>query len=341
MTINRFWGRPGWREILRQGEGEGGAGGGTGGEAAGGDGGAGGEGTGGDGGTGGEGAGGTGGEAPWWKGDRFNDQTRQMLQAKGLTVDDPVEAIGKLADFYSNAEKRLGKPADQLMDRPKEGQDVAEWLKANGDVFGIPETAEKYDIAKPEAWPKDQPWDEQLEGVARTKAHELGMTQAQMAGMTELFAGHMAKMVGDAETEAGLANTRLQEALQSDWGDQYSAKVAQAQQAASAIAAEAGLDGDAISALSGVLAAKTGDANTIKMFAAIGQMMGDDSAAGMRTGGSTLGVTPADARSELEAMMKPDSDYQKAIKAKRIGQPGHDFDRLHKRYTELSKLAAG
>ncbi|OWV39401.1 hypothetical protein [Mameliella alba] len=334
--MNRIFGlAPAWRELLREGEG---AGGGGGEDTAGG---AGGEdttaGAGGadtvPGGAGGEGA------STWWEDKRLAD-ARPQLEAWGLTTDDPVDAVAKLSKMERDAQKKLGKSADQLMDRPAEGQDVGEWLRQNGELFGIPEAADKYELQKPEGWPKDAPWDDTLEQAARAKGHELGLSQSQMQGMTALYAEHVASLFGSAETDAAAANEALRTTLQKDWGGQYDAKVAQAQMAASAVAEAAGIDGDGLKALGDLLAGKTGDAQTIKLFAAIGDMMGEDTLQLSKGQGNTLGDTPADARAELQAMMAPDSDYAKAAAAKRAGRPSPDFDRLHKRYTQLTALAA-
>lgn len=276
----------------------------------------------------------------WWEDKRFEGDARTQLEALGLTTDDPLDAVAKLSQMERAAKKKFGKSVDQLLDRPAEGQDAAEWLRQHGEVFGVPEKPDGYKIDKPEDWAKDQPWDDKLEASARAAGHDLGLSQAQMAGMTSVYAKHIAGLMGSAEAEAGAAGDALRTALQSDWGDQYDAKVSQAQLAASAVADAAGIDGDGLRSLSDMLAGKVGDAQAIKLFAAIGDMMGEDTLQLTKGQGNTLGVTPADARSELQAMMAPGSAYQKAAEAKSKGRPSPDFDRLHKRYGELNKLAA-
>lgn len=334
--MNRIFGlAPAWRELLREGADGAGGGGGdpvpgvSGADSTVGAGGA-------DTVTGGAGGEGT---ATWWEDKRLAD-ARPQLEALGLTTDDPVDAVVKLSKMERDAKKKFGKAPDQLMDRPAEGQDVTEWLRQNGELFGIPEEADRYDLQKPESWPKDAPWDDKLEAAARAKGHELGLSQAQLAGMTALYAEHVGGMLGSFEAEAGAASEALRTALQSDWGDQYDAKVAQAQLAASAVAEAAGIDSDGLKSLGNLLAGKVGDPQAIKLFAAIGEMMGEDSLQMTKGQGNTLGVTPADARAELQAFMAPDSDYAKASDLKRQGRPSPDYDRLHKRYTELNALAA-
>ncbi|QPM89151.1 hypothetical protein [Pseudooceanicola algae] len=342
MTFE-LWNQWRFRRFLET-AGEGGAGGagagdGGGGEGAGGTGaGAGQDGQGDAGGDGGAAA-----EKPWWEGAGFDEKQRQLLTAKGLTVDDPVAAMAKLTTLYGHAESRLGKPADQLMDRPGKDGDVSDWLRANGDLFGIPEKADGYDIKPPESWPKDAKWDSDLEAAARTKGHELGLNARQMQGMVELYAGAVAKLDAGASQDLEQASAQLQSELQADWGDTYGAKVTLAQQAAQAVAEAAGLDSDGLLAIAQVLKKGTGDANTLRLFAAVGEMMGEDSLPNLLGNGAGLSSTPAEARAELEAMMGPDSEYSKAVAAKRGGKPGADaeFKRLHERRQHLEKMVSG
>jgi hypothetical protein len=256
----------------------------------------------------------------------------------GLTVDDPVEAIAKLTDMEANAQRKLSKPADQLMDRPAEGQDVAEWMKANGDMFGIPEDADGYTVERPKDWPKELPWNSDLEAEARKIAHEHGISGKALQAFSDLQAQTMLKLVGDADLELQSAATELQTELQKDWGDQYPAKVAAAQQAASVVAEAAGLDQDGIANLASVLKPKVGDANTIRMFAAIGDLMGEDGAAALNNGGNnTLGTTPAEARAELQKMRAEGGEYYEAVKK----QDRSALAQLKPKMEQLQKLASG
>lgn len=281
--------------------------------------------------------------AKWWEdAKRFDGDTQKFLAVKGLTVDDPVEGMAKLAKIARHSEQRLGKPADQLMDRPAKDQSIAEYIKANPDVFGIPENAEGYKIEPPENWPKDAPWDTKLEGKAREVGLELGLNSEQLQGLTNMMADmRLSEMQEDKESLEQITQ-KLEGDLRKDWGDQYQAKIEQSKQAFAVVAEAAGLDDAAQLAASQVLAEKGGDPMVIKLFAAIGDMMGDDFAAGLGSGGGggRIGTTPAEARQELEAMMAPESDYMKAMdKMRKSGQRG-DYDRLNERYHHLNKIAA-
>lgn len=279
--------------------------------------------------------------AKWWEdGKRFKPENQRLLTAKGLTVDDPLDALARLSDIARHAEQRLGKPADQLMDRPAKDQDIAEYLRQNGELFGIPEKPEDYKIARPESWPKDAPWDDKLEGRAREIGHKLGLSASQLQGMTDLIAEDRAAQMAELDRELAAANDRMQQELQRDWGDQYAAKVGQARQAMTILAEAAGLDQEGILNVSQALAAKTGDAAVIRLFATIGEMAGDDMAAALRGGGG-IGTTPAEARARLQEMIAPGSDYMKAQEAKRKTGQTREFDRLHAEYLRLNKIASG
>ncbi|PIL20540.1 hypothetical protein P775_08400 [Puniceibacterium antarcticum] len=287
------------------------------------------------GGTGGDGSGAAGGGADggaksWWEGEKFSASQREQLTALGLTVDDPLDAVVRLADMESNAKKKLGKPADQLISKPGKDQDVADWMRENASVFGIPEAADKYTIEKPQDWPKDAAWDTDMEAKARELGHKMGLNGSQLQGVVNLYAEKMAGMLTGAEKDLETSSAELRADLQKDWGDQYGSKVALAQQAASVLAEQAGLDSTGLMNIAQVLQGATGDANTLRLFATIGEMMGEDRMIQMPGNGGGLGTTPAEAQTQLNAMLKPDSDYAKAVADKRAGKPG-----AAARYTEM------
>ncbi|MGS4947425.1 hypothetical protein ACVDG3_18255 [Meridianimarinicoccus sp. RP-17] len=276
--------------------------------------------------------------AKWWEGEKLSDTQRQHLTAKGLTVEDPTEAIARLTDMHRHAEQRLGVSADQLMTRPKDGQDVSEWMRENAKVFGLPENADGYDTSEAlKGLPKDISLDKDLEAQAKQIAFETGVPPAALNRFVGLYAEHVGKLVADADTQLAAANAEMMTALQNDWGRETPAKLAQARQAAQVIATKAGLDQNALQDLSGALSEKTGNANAIKMFAALGEMLGDDTMLGAGAGAQTMGTTPAEARAELASMRSPEGAYFKAV------QSGNraEIDRLNATIERLTKIAAG
>ena len=317
----------GGARILRAPEGEGAGGGGEGGQGEG----AGtGEGEGQP--TGGEGEG-DGQGAKWWEGDGLTGQQRETLTALGLTVDDPVAAVARLTDMEMAAKKKLGRPADQLMEKPGEGK-VLDWMRQNGEMFGIPEAPDKYEVSQPESWPKEAGWDTDFETQARALAHEHGVSQGALAAFTNLYAEKIGATLGAAEQDLQLANSQMMGALEKDFGAQTPARIASAQQAASLVAEAAGLDSAAMQNIAAVLKPKVGDAGTIRLFAAIGDMLGEDT---MQGGGETpMGMTPAAARAELAKLQAKGGEWYEATGARDKAA----MERLQPKMDQLRKLAA-
>lgn len=252
--------------------------------------------------------------AKWFEAERFKPHA-DWLAAKGMTVDDPIDALDKAVKIGTGAETYLGRPADQLMTRPAAGEDPSAWLKSNAAALGLPTTAEAYEIEKP-ALPDGVAWDGALEAQARTIALEHGIPPKALSAFVGAYAERITALVDGANSDLAAANSAMMTELESQWGQATPAKLAQAQQAAAAIGAKAGIPAEGIQALAASLKPKIGDAGIIRMFAAIGDMMGEDSLAaapGAPTGG--FATTPAEARQKLAAMNAPGSDWYKAAQA--------------------------
>lgn len=280
---------------------------------------------------------GAGAGAKWWEDAKFSDDQRQFLTVKGLTVDDPNEAVQKLIGIGQNADRRFGKPLDSVIDKPKEGQTVTDWMREQKDLFGLPAAAEDYKIERPKELSEGIAWDKDFEGAARGKAFELGLTPAQLQGMTGLYAEKVQSIQQAAADMDAAANTAMMADLTKDWGAQTNAKMTLARQAAGVVAEKAGLDTAALEGISGLLTTKAGgDAATIRLFAALGEMMSEDKAVGMGDGGS-LGMTPADARAKAAQMRAPGGAYFEAAKV----QNRDELRRLTPEMQRLDKLAVG
>ncbi|MBY5988211.1 hypothetical protein [Roseovarius atlanticus] len=276
---------------------------------------------------------------PWWQDKRFDEGVQTQLKALGLTVDDPLDAISRLTQMEKSAKQKLGANPNDLIAKPKDGQDVAEWLRSNAETFGIPENAEGYEVKRPDDWPKDMPWSDDMEQQARKIAHEEGLSGKALQRMTDLFADHVKGIHQGADEELARANATMMQDLQKDWGDQANAKMAQAQQAASMLAQAAGLDEAAMGNLAEALKPKIGDANTIRLFAAVHKMAGEDGL--VLPGGAPSGaMTPAEARAEIEKMKSPDSDFAKLRRDATEGKRKDEFQKANKRWQELHKIAS-
>lgn len=274
--------------------------------------------------------------AKWWEGDRFADPARQYLTAKGLTVDDPLEALPKLVDIASNAEKRIGKGLDSILDRPAKDQPYTDWVAKNREALGLPADEKAYQVAKPETWPKDAPWDDAGEGKLRAIGVKYGIPQDAVQEIVNFQAETALATYKQASDMGEAAKRELMAALEKDYGDQVKTVIHQARLGAQFIGEKAGLDVEAIANLSDVLTEKVGDANAIRAFRVIGEMLGDDSALGLGKGG-TLTTTPAEARAELARQQSPEGEWYKATAANNRAE----IERLKPTIDRLNRIAAG
>lgn len=292
------------------------------------------------GGDGGQGDGQGGGASPkWFEGDAFTAEMRDFIGAKGWADKEVNDVLPAMIRSYHGAEKLLGAPRESLLQRPKDGQDVSEWIRSNADVFGIPKDPDGYEVKPPKDWPKDAKWNSDLEAAAKTRAHQLGLTPAQLQGMTEVYAQSVARMSGDIETQLQTATAAMMADLQKDWGEATEAKVGRAAQAAQALATQAGFGQDELAAVTQLLATKTGDARTIRLFAALADAMGDDGLPGGQTGSGGGGgfTTPETAKSELDRLTAPGGEYYEATQKR----DRDAIKRLQPRIEALTKAAAG
>lgn len=270
----------------------------------------------------------------WYEHDGIEDDDRSFLTKKGLATDDADAPLAKLIKGWRSAEKHLGKAPDSIMDRPAKDQSLGEYLRQHGDVFGVPKTADEYQIAKPEL-PKGVEWNADLEAAARTVAHEQGMSQAAFQSMVDVMTASQIAEQKRYDDGFAAANQAMTAELTKEWGAQYAAKAEQARRALAHIGERAGLSADQMLDATTALEAKTGSASLLKLFATIADGIGEDSLVTGSGGGA--GSTPAEARQELELMKQPDSDYQKAIQSGDRAMVA----KLNERRAILVKIATG
>jgi len=188
---------------------------------------------------------------------------------------------------YVNAEKLIG--ADKIV-VPKDGV----FDQAARAKLGIPEKPDGYKITQPQL-PEGMEWDANFEKAALTKAHELGLTPAQVQGLIELYGGQRASEFGNLAQTQEQAREAAASALKKEWGNAYSVKLDNAAKAARMVGGDA-----LIEALSSSGAGNNPE--IIRAFAKIGAMMGEDK---MRMGqASGFGLTPEEARVEAQKLMK-------------------------------------
>lgn len=273
--------------------------------------------------------------AKWWE--KLPEQQRAYLTPKGLTTDDPMEALPRLIEIAAHAEKRIGKGLDSIIEKPAKGQSYADWARANAEALGLPAEAAAYEVKPPADWPKDLPWNAEGEAKARELAFKYGIPREAH----EAYIGLQAQMVREMDEAAtkGIAEAReaMMTDLRRDWGTQTDAKLTQARQAMQYLAEQAGIGNDGIEALAATLSAKTGDAGVMRIFAKVAELMAEDTGFAVGRGQQSFGMTPAEARAEIARFEAPDGPYGKAFANNDMRQ----LAALKAKRDELYKIAAG
>lgn len=286
--------------------------------------------------AGGEGGGTT---TSWFEDQRIGDDARTWMTAKGLTnTADPVEAVTKLIGMGQAADRRFGRPIDQVIDKPGKDQPLAEWRKAHAETFGLPADPTGYEIARPEGLPEGIAWNDGLADKMRSLAFERGLAPDDVKAMTEMYAGYVAEVDQNLDRDMREAETKLNAELDKLWGKDAEVHKTRARQAASALAEQAGLDADGIKSVVGLLSSgDPGQTLALRMFAALGDMMGEDKGIGLRSGASSFGMTKEEAQSEFTKFMAPDGEWAKASAAR----DSEAIDRLRPQFERLARAASG
>lgn len=272
--------------------------------------------------------------AKWWEGAPENQ--RQFLTAKGLTLDDPTQVLPKVIDIAANLEKRIGRGMETIIDRPAKDEAFGDWARKNAAALGLPEKEDGYTVQKPDFWPKDAPWDEKLEGAARSLAFKHGLPPAAFQEFVNLQAQTMKGLMDGADTALATARENMMTELNRDWGTQTGARITQAKQGLQYVAEQAGLSSEATQAALGTLSEKAGDAAAIRMFQKIGELLGNDTIV-QGAGGMGFGTTPAEARAQLAKMRAPDGEYAKAVQTNNRAE----LARLTPLVDRLTKISTG
>lgn len=238
-----------------------------------------------------EGAAGAGAAAasPWY-GANAPDEIKGFVQTKGW--DTPDKAIKS----YQNLETLLGQDkAGKALYLPKDDADAEGWAKVF-DRLGRPSDPKGYELPKPDG--DDGKFAEEMAPVL----HELGLTKRQAQALAQKWNERSARLNAELDAKAK-ADAEAQEAeLRREWGSRFDAELARGKQAATAF----GIDADMLNAIE----AAAGYGKTMKLFAAIGAKIGEDSfTAG---NGASGGMSSAAGKVRMEQLSK-DSDFAQRL----------------------------
>jgi hypothetical protein len=275
-----------------EGGGEGGGGGGVA-DLLGGDGGAG-AGQGGEGGGGGQGEGG-----PWYAG--LSDQAvgEGQLSDRAWLENKKYADLPTLVKTTRELEGRF-LAGDKIV-MPKDG-DAPEVFDSFYKAIGRPESADAYEIPVPEG----QELDEGFAGKIKDAAFKAGVPAGMMKPLAEAFNAHIVELQQNAEAQAAEAKRAGVAEVKTEWGDKFTANIANANKAMRML----DLDAEKI----GKMESGMGTADTLRLLSRLGAGMGEDVLLG---GGAAkvFSVSPAEARTELENMAK-DADLRAKVIAK-------------------------
>lgn len=164
---------------------------------------------------------------------QFYESLPETLQANETLKN--AKSIHSLADQLVNAQSALG---SKRLQAPQEDWGSEEWesfydnIRPEGAEYGIPEEVTIGD----EVVPVDLP-DEALQEFVDFSA-DLGLSQQQFDQLYEAYVGMTLEQQETIESSIEEAVSEARKSVQLDWGDQYDANLAQANQAYEAMASE-------------------------------------------------------------------------------------------------------
>lgn len=145
---------------------------------------------------------------------------REWLAKQGFVSDTgnlTVEGFTKLGKHVHNQEKLIGN-AIRIPGKDATPEEREAFL----NKLGRPPAADKYELTVPKDLPPELPYDGEAAKAFTSKAHELGLTQAQAAGLHDWFAGQQ------VETFKGYATQQVEQKsakakaavtmLEKEWG---------------------------------------------------------------------------------------------------------------------------
>jgi hypothetical protein len=227
--------------------------------------------------------------APWY-GEITNPELKAWADNKQFK--DPATTF----ESYKNLEKMVGAPADQLIRKPKDANDV-EGIKAYRTALGVPDAPEKYEITSPSGpagadfvkWAANTFLDA---GIPKEAAGTI------VAKWNEYATAEIAKMDAQAKTE--FANGMVQ--LKDQWGGAYDQRVELAKRALRTFGTEIGIKDIGDAGFQALEKGAGGGVQLIKLLAAVGARTSEDTFQGGTPPQFTITKEQADAKiAELRA----------------------------------------
>lgn len=217
-----------------------------------------------------------------WLGEGVKPEVLGYVQNKGWKT--PLE----MADGYMNLEKAMGSHRLAL---PKDEKDEAGWGKVF-DAMGRPKAPADYKLPVPEGH------DPKFAGAAAEVMHKVGLLPRQAQALAGWWNEQQVAMAKQQEQDAAQAFEAGMTKLKSEWGGAFTEKVEAAKRAARVF----GIDGETFDKYEKTIGAEA----TTKLFARIGEALGEHKSVGMDTIGSPAAgaLTPDQAKAELARLQQ-------------------------------------
>ena len=225
-------------------------------------------------------------QTSWHSG--FDQETSGWLENRGLTKLDEKSAIPELVKGFRNAEKYIGTPADKLLKIP-------DWDKADKveldqiySKLGRPNDPKEYNLPVPEGFTHD------FADWAKGTFHEAGLSARQASAVTAKWNEYVAGIMEGDDASKAQAMKDQEAGLRNEWGDAYDKYDSMAANAINSL----GVKDNQLAALRDSL----GFDGAMKMFANIGEKIGEAQYVSGEGRGGNGPMTPAQAVSKISQL---------------------------------------
>lgn len=219
----------------------------------------------------------------------FADNWRESLPEDIRT--DPT--IGNIKDLPTamkmlvNAQKMVG---SEKIAVPGPDAGDEQWQ----DVFkrlGKPDTVDEYNITRPQDWPEDMPYDEQMQKQFLEQAHKLNLLPAQAKGLLDWYNQNGLAAIQQQTQKQKEAMSEAQNTLRQKWGEKYQEKYDKAERFVETFASE--------EAAKSLVKRFRNEPAVIEMFAEAAESISED----VFRGAQPATFTPTEAQTEINRIL--------------------------------------
>ena len=260
----------------------------------------------------------TAGQAKWY--DTAPDEVKGYIQNKGW--DDPIKAVNS----YQELEKFKGASEDQLLKLPKD-PNAEGAFDAIYDKLGRPVAPDKYEIKLPEGVQVDE---QRLNG-AREIAHKLGLNQKQFEELAKFDAEYYSTSLKAMQEQNAQKQEADYQALVKEWGSNASEREELSRRGLRSVLPQ----GSNAEELTAAIEQAIGTANTLKLFANVGEKLSREDRINEPNGAKPFGYTAEQAKADRKTLMAELQADPVRLKAYNEGK-GTDIEKMQR----LNKIIA-